>query len=67
VLVPQDNTDAINLSAIATGTSTGGFVINGESEFNYNGHAVSSAGDVNGDGLDDLIVSAIAKEINGVF
>jgi hypothetical protein len=47
----QDNTDAINLSAIATGTSTGGFVINGESEFNYNGHAVSSAGDVNGDGL----------------
>jgi NAD(P)H-hydrate repair Nnr-like enzyme with NAD(P)H-hydrate dehydratase domain len=32
----QDNTDAINLSAIATGTSTGGFVINGESEFNPN-------------------------------
>jgi hypothetical protein len=27
----QNNTDAINLSAIATGTSTGGFVINGES------------------------------------
>jgi NAD(P)H-hydrate repair Nnr-like enzyme with NAD(P)H-hydrate dehydratase domain len=23
----QDNTDAINLSAIATGTSTGGFVL----------------------------------------
>jgi hypothetical protein len=61
----QDNTDAINLSAIATGTSTGGFVINGESEFNYNGHAVSSAGDVNGDGLDDLIVSADQADPSG--
>jgi hypothetical protein len=53
----------INLSAIATGT--GGFVINGESEFNYNGHAVSSAGDVNGDGLDDLIVSADQADPSG--
>jgi hypothetical protein len=39
----------IELSAIASGT--GGFVINGN---NYNGKSVSSAGDVNGDGLDDL-------------
>jgi hypothetical protein len=51
----QNNTDAINLSAIATGTSTGGFVINGESAYDYSGFSVSSAGDVNGDGLDDLI------------
>jgi hypothetical protein len=49
----QNNTDAINLSAIATGT--GGFVINGESEGDSSGWSVSSAGDVNGDGLDDLI------------
>ena len=48
-----DNT-AINLSAIGTG----GFVINGENSNNYSGHSVSSAGDVNGDGLDDLIVGA---------
>jgi hypothetical protein len=27
----QDNTDVINLSAIVAGTSTDGFVINGES------------------------------------
>jgi hypothetical protein len=27
----QNNTDAINLLAIASGTSTGGFVVNGES------------------------------------
>jgi hypothetical protein len=35
-----------------------GFVINGESVRDHSGHSVSSAGDVNGDGLDDLIVGA---------
>jgi hypothetical protein len=40
----------INLSAIGTG----GFVINGESVDNWSGYSVSNAGDVNGDGLDDL-------------
>jgi hypothetical protein len=38
------------LSAIATGT--GGFVISGESMRNHSRFSVSSAGDVNGDGLD---------------
>jgi hypothetical protein len=48
----KDNTDAIELSAIAAGI--GGFVINGESARDYSGCSVSNAGDVNGDGLDDL-------------
>jgi hypothetical protein len=39
----QNNTDAINLSAIAAGK--GGFVINGESAKDYSGHSVSSAGE----------------------
>jgi hypothetical protein len=43
----------LELSAIAAGT--GGFVISGESMRNHSKFSVSSAGDVNGDGLDDLI------------
>jgi hypothetical protein len=35
-----------------------GFVINGEAAGDASGCSVSSAGDVNGDGLDDLIVGA---------
>ncbi|MBA5249366.1 MAG: hypothetical protein FE834_07580, partial [Gammaproteobacteria bacterium] len=50
-----DNT-AVNLNTIAGGT--GGFIINGEKVDGYSGISVSSAGDVNSDGLDDLIVSA---------
>ncbi|SGZ76788.1 Flagellar hook-length control protein FliK [Bathymodiolus thermophilus thioautotrophic gill symbiont] len=52
----MDNTTAVNLSAIVSGM--GGFVINGENAQDYSGNSVSSAGDVNGDGLDDLIVGA---------
>jgi hypothetical protein len=45
-------------------TSTDGFVINGESADDESGYSVSSAGDVNGDGLDDLIVGAYQADPN---
>ena len=55
----------IELSDIEAGI--GGFVINGVSAYDYSGRSVSSAGDVNGDGFDDLIVGAKNDDPNGSY
>jgi len=47
---------AIDLNAIAAGQ--GGFAINGADELDEAGRRVAGAGDVNGDGFDDLLVAA---------
>jgi hypothetical protein len=57
VVFGKANTTAVDLSAIAGGT--GGYVINGQSANDQAGYSVAGAGDVNGDGLADLIVGAI--------
>ena len=43
----------------------GGFVINGETALDFAGFAVGGAGDVDGDGLDDLIVGAYGHDTAG--
>ena len=60
VVFGKADSTAIDLSAIAAGT--GGFVINGQCVGDFNGRSVASAGDVNGDGLADLIVGAYASD-----
>ena len=57
------NNSPVQLSDIADGD--GGFVVNGESSNNYSGSSVSSAGDVNGDGLSDLIIGAKGSNHSG--
>ena len=47
---------AIDLVNVAAGI--GGFVIHGADADDHSGRSVSSAGDINGDGFDDLIIGA---------
>ncbi|MEH2044044.1 hypothetical protein [Nostoc sp.] len=42
-----------------------GFAINGINESDWSGESVSSAGDVNSDGIDDLIIGADGADPNG--
>jgi len=60
VVFGQSSSAAINLTAIAAGN--GGFVINGQGASDLSGNSVASAGDVNGDGLADLIVGAAVSD-----
>ena len=53
----------IDLSSLNGST---GFVLNGIDAGDSSGSSVSGAGDVNGDGIDDLIIGAIAGDPNGI-
>jgi len=54
---------SFNLSAL---NGSNGFAINGIGVFDFSGSSVSSAGDVNGDGFDDLIIGARGADPNGI-
>ncbi len=54
----------VELSGIVAGDD-GGFALNGATAGDYSGIVVSAAGDVNGDGIDDVIVGAQRTDPNG--
>ena len=66
VVFGKTDGSAVELSDIESDANTDGFVINGVSGGDVSGYSVSSAGDVNGDGLDDLIVGALGNDPDGV-
>jgi hypothetical protein len=53
---------SVNLSSIS---GTTGFVISGGAGGDLAGHTVSSAGDVNADGIDDLLIGALYADPEG--
>jgi hypothetical protein len=63
VVFGKTDSSAVNLSDVSFGIS--GFLINGEAAGDNSGFSVSGTGDVNGDGLDDLIVGAFGADPNG--
>ncbi len=56
------DTGSLDLSAL---DGSNGFTVNGKGDGDRTGRAVSSAGDVNGDGLDDLLIGAVSPTPNG--
>ena len=50
---------------LTTLDGSNGFVLNGEAQFDWSGYSVSAAGDINGDGIGDLVVGSPRADSNG--
>ena len=62
VVFGKSNTSTVELNNLGTE----GFIINGIDTNDYSGRSVSGAGDLNGDGLADIIVGAFRADPNGI-
>ncbi|MEO0373501.1 MAG: hypothetical protein AAF329_02510 [Cyanobacteria bacterium P01_A01_bin.17] len=80
-LIPDDGADASGQAYIVFGTTEGfstsvdlpsldgrdGFVINGLGEVDLLGNSVSQVGDINGDGVDDLIIGTVQANVSSGY
>lgn len=55
----------IDISTIATGDGSSGFIINGNLAYDNAGTSIASIGDINNDSLDDIIIGAPKADPNG--
>ena len=63
VVFGKTNGDVVQLRDIDNNNNDDGFVLNGANSGAFSGRSVSGAGDINGDGLDDIIIGA--SRVNG--
>jgi hypothetical protein len=69
VVYGKKDTTAIDLASLNTGTSTNGFLINGiiGAQGTMIGQSISNLGDVNGDGIPDLIVAGYDSPLSSTY
>ncbi|MCB9754064.1 MAG: FG-GAP repeat protein [Myxococcales bacterium] len=61
VILGKSDNAPVDLQQVAMGV--GGFMIEGQADINFAGYAASGAGDVNGDGLEDIVVGAFGFDV----
>ncbi len=64
VVFGKTSTSAVELSDVAKGL--GGFMVAGSTAYDRSGWSVSAAGDINGDGLADLIIGAKGESLDEI-
>jgi hypothetical protein len=66
VVFGKANTNIVKVSSLLAGTSSEGFSILGASGISNVGYSASGIGDVNGDGLADLLIGSYNNNANGL-
>lgn len=66
VVFGKSDTSAVDLSAVALDTDNSGFVMNGACLYDHAGGSIL-LGDVNGDGLADITIGEVRRNVNNNF